>query len=177
MTNLSNTPATPENDNINPKSSSPWVMLISMLLLISVLILSSAMLMHYALGEKEREANGSAFSFTKLLEKGKALAARPAPKAEEQPIKEETVVAEGPNSSKQGIKRFFPRESQSAVRWPKLKLTGFGKGSGNQSDFAIINGEQILVGSRIDGVILVEILNQGVVVEHKGERKILTVKL
>lgn len=147
-------------------------MLISMLLLIAVLILSSVMLMHYALGGKEGEGGKPSFSFANLIEKGKALSVQPEPTAEQQEP-ESQPMATDTKSSEQGVKRFF----SGNIRWPRLKLSGFGKGSGNQSDFAIINGEQVLVNTPINGVMLVKILDQGVVMEYKGEQKTLTVKL
>lgn len=63
----------------------------------------------------------------------------------------------------------------SNVRWPPLTLSGFGRGSGNREGFAIINGEQVLVGSIVKGVTIVEILEHGVFVEYLGETKTLTV--
>ena len=171
MTELSNTPPAPENDPAVSKASSPWIMLISMLLLIAVLILSSVMLVHYALGGTEGEAGKPSFSFAGLIEKGKALSVQPEPKAEQQEP-ESPPVAIDTKPSEQGMKRFFSGD----VRWPRLKLSGFGKGSGGKSDFAIINGEKVLVNTPINGVMLVEVLEQGVMVEYKGERKTLTVR-
>ena len=176
MTELSNTPPSPENDNTESKATSPWVMFISMLLLISVLILSSVMLVHYAMGGKDGKTDRSVFSFAALMEKGKALAAQPEPKAESQQH-EDQPVATNSNPSESGMRRFFSGDSSGSVRWPTLSLSGFGKGRAGQSDFAIINGEQVLVNSSVEGVMLIEILSQGVVVEYKGEQKTLTVKL
>ena len=173
MTELSNTPPSPENDPATSKASSPWVMLISMLLLIAVLILSSVMLVHYAMGGKEGETGKSTFSFANLIEKGKALSTQSEPGAEQQPENQSETTDFKP--AEPGMKRFFSGEG--SVRWPRLKLTGFGKGSGGQSGFAIINGEQVLVNTPINGAMLVEILDQGVVMEYKGEQKTLTVKL
>ncbi len=172
MTELSNPPSPPEN-NAHSKASSPWVMLISMLLLITGLILSSVMLVYYATDNPADESKKSSFSVAELIGKGQALSAQSKPDRKQ--VEPEPVIADT-KPAESGVKRFFSGDRPEEVRWPKLKLSGFGKGSHGQSDFAIINNNQILVGTPINGVILVEILNQGVVVEYKGEQKILTVK-
>lgn len=177
MTDLSNTPPDPENDNDNPESpTSPRVMLITMILLISGLALSSVMFLNYAMDGREEGDQTMASAFAKLMEKGKALIPEPEPMKNPKPLEEEpletTEIASGSS-----MMRFFSSEKPTVVRWPKLKLTGFGKGYNGQSDFAIINNEQILVGTPIDEVMLIEVLTQGVVVEYKGERKTLNVKV
>lgn len=192
MTEMSNTPPLPENDNIAPKPPSPWVMLISMLLLVSVLVLTSAMLMHYATEGKEGAARKSFFDFTKLLEKGKELPAK-AQVAEKQektgneppaamdskpmePVPTDSKPA-GSSLSDSIIKKFFSGSKDGAVRWPKLKLTGFGLPSKGEVGFAIINGKHIATGGTVNDATLVEILGHGVLVEYKGETKTLIVEV
>ncbi len=169
MTETSNPPPIPENDNIPPESVSPWVMFISMLLLISVLILSSAMLVHYAMDGKEGPAKESVFDFAKLIEAGKEFFT----KGEKQNTEGKTAVA--PTAST--VKTFFSGGENRAVRWPKLKLTGFGIPSNSKIGFAIINGKHLIVGGTINGATLVEILDHGVLVEYKGETKTLIIEI
>ena len=172
MTEMSNLPPIPEIDNIPTESASPWVMLISMLLLISVLILSSAMLVHYAMDGKEGPAKKSVFDFAKLMEAGKEFSTK-TQSIEKQNGEGNASVA--PTDS--AIKTFFSGRENRAVRWPKLKLTGFGIPSNSKIGFAIINGKHLIVGGTVNGVTLVEILDHGVRVEYKGETKTLIVEI
>ena len=55
-------PMIPENDNETAGPPSPWVTLVSMLLLISLLILSSVMLMYYAMEQGGEDGKASLFS-------------------------------------------------------------------------------------------------------------------
>ena len=177
MTDLSNTPPDPENDNDNPESStSPRVMLVTMILLIAALALSSVMLLNYAMDGQEEGGQTMTSAFAKLMEKGKALVPEPQPMENPKPLEAESLETTK-TAADSSMMRFFSNEKSTSVRWPKLKLTGFGKGYNGQSDFAIINNEQVLVGTPVDEVMLVEVLTQGVVVEYKGERKTLNVKV
>lgn len=149
-------------------------MLTSMILLISGLILSSAMLIHYTKKKTGSTASPS-FSFSELFKKGKTLSAQVKAKAVEE--KKQAALTEEPKDTKateSGIKQFFSRNN-STVRWPKVKLTGFGKSSDGESGFAIINDKHIIVGQKISKVTLIEIGVNSVVVEYKGERKTLAV--
>ena len=178
MTETSTPPPAPENDNITPaSSSSPWVMIISMLLLISGLILSSAMLMHYAMGGKEGTAKGFTFDFTKLMEKGKDFSAKAQTTKKQATTENEPPVATDSKPVDSIFKKFFSRGGDRAIRWPKLKLTGFGTPSGSDAGFAIINGKQIVVGGTVNGAALVRILEYGVLLEYKGERKVVIVEV
>lgn len=174
MTELSNAPPIPETDKEAPQHTSPWIMLTSMLLLIAGLVLTSAMLVHYAL-ERRSGADGSRFDLSQLLEKGKTLSAQA--KARVAESSKPKAAVEEPETGKttgMGMKRFFPG-GNGAVRWPKLKLTGFGKPTDGEGGFAIINEKHVLKEQEIAGVKLVEIRAHGVVVEYKGERKTLAV--
>lgn len=177
MTEISTPPQVPENDNTAPAPSSPWVMLITMLMMIAGLILSSAMLMRYAMDGKEGTPGISIFDFAKLLEEGKDFSS----KAQADNRHGETgSMSSAPtvsNPSDSSIRRFFPGGGDDGtVRWPKLKLSGFGKATDTEADFAIINGKYVLVNTSIGEVKLVEIRAHGAVVEYKGEQKVLTVK-
>lgn len=170
MTELRNDPPTQEDDKELQEHLSPWMMLTSMLLLIAGLGLSSAMLVHYAL-ERGGIEDAPRFGISHLLEKGKALSALPkatdAGNGTLETSTEEPVAAPG-------VKRFFSGGSGS-VRWPRLKITGFGKSADGEGGFAIINGNHVLVGQTGSKVKLVEIQTHGVVLEYKGEQKILAV--
>ena len=73
-------------------------------------------------------------------------------------------------------KKNFTKSPRKKVRWPKLKLTAFGKSSDGQSGFAKINGQYVLPGGLIGGKVrLVEIRPHDVVVEYQGETRSLTI--
>ena len=163
------TPLIPENDNDVPESSSPWVMLISMLLLIGLLTLSSALLMQYVV-DKGGDADGNGIDFAGFLAKGKALSE--GIQAEKEPGETPTEV-QGSKASDPTVRNFF--SGSSTVRWPKLKLTGFGSSTDEEGGFAIINGTPVLLNTYIGDMKLVEIQAHGAVVEYKGEHKLLTV--
>lgn len=166
-------PPVPETENMTPAPSSPWVMLVSMLLLISGLILSSAMLLHYALDGKEGTERNSLFDFVQLTVDGKKSSAKPQAAKTQGTSDNESS---NPEASSSSVKTFFSGGGNGTVRWPKLKLSGFGTSSDTAGGFAIINGKHVLVNTSIGDVMLVEILAQGAVVEYKGERKILAVE-
>ena len=177
MTEMSKTPPIPENDNIAQEPSSPWVMLISMLLLISLLVLSSAMLVHYAMDGKEGTIKESVFKFAKLMEKGAEPSARPEQIEEQKKTENGKVASVASKPSDSAIKRFFSVRGNGTVRWPKLKLSGFGIPSNGEVGFAIINGKHVVAGSTVNGATLVKILEHGVLVEYKGETKTLIVEM
>ena len=174
MTELSNEPAITESEHEQPEKTSPATMLISMILLIAGLLLASAMLIQRA-QEKSGSSRTALSGFSEFIQKGKSLSSQAIAKVAEQ--NETTASAEEANASttsNSGFKQFF-QKTNSSVRWPKLKLTGFGTSSDGESGFAIINEKHIIVGQQISKVTLVEIGLQSVVVEYKGAQKILTV--
>ncbi len=158
-------------------------MLITMLLLISVLILTSAMLMHYALEGKGGAEGTDKFSFAKLLEKGKSISTQLATNQQQEVRQDEPVTAAATptptetKSTRFGFNRFFGGGGPKSVRWPKLKLTGFGQSADGEGGFAILGGKHVMEGSEIGGVRVVEIRTHGVVVEYKGEQKTLSLEL
>lgn len=163
------TPLIPENDNDVPETSSPWVMLISMVLLIGLLILSSALLVQFAI-DKAGPAEDDGIELANFIEQGKAFAeglrTEKDPEASPDEVQKTT-----PTES--GVRNFF--SGNGSVRWPKLKLTGFGSSTDEDGGFAIINGKQVLLNTYIGDVKLVEIQAHGAVVEYQGEHKLLTV--
>ena len=74
------------------------------------------------------------------------------------------------------LSRLFGGRDDGAVRWPKLKLTAYGRSKDSDSDFAIINGRNILVNSYIGEVKLVVIQKHGALVEYRGEQRLITVE-
>ena len=164
-------PPISENDATTPERSSPWVMLITMLLLISGLILSSAMLLHYAIdmNTKDGGSRASLFDFAGMFRQSREWST----KATSEDIPDASVDEEQ-EAQDSAVKRYFSGNSDGTVRWPKLKLTGFGKSSDAEGAFAIINGKHVLVNTSLGEVKLIEVRTHGAVVEYRGERKILT---
>ena len=179
MTETSTPPPIPENDNMTPAPSSPWVMLISMLLLISGLMLSSAMLVHYAMDGKEGATWDSFFDLAKqlVMEDAEEFSAGTQAANKQSGAENESSVSPGSNPSDLSFKKFFSGGGEDGtVRWPKLKVTGFGTSADAEGGFAIINGKHVLVNTFVGEVKLVEIRTHGAVVEFKGEQKILPVE-
>ena len=166
-------PPISENDDGSAERSSSRVMITTMLLLISGLILTSVILLHYAF---DMQSNGdgsriSLFNFEGLIEQGRAWSA----KSESIQAQEAAEPAEQ-EAGDSTVKRLFSGGSDGSVRWPKLKLSGFGKSSDAEGAFAIINGRHVLVNTYLDEVKLIEVRTYGAVVEYRGERKYLTVE-
>jgi len=63
----------------------------------------------------------------------------------------------------------------AVVRWPALKLTGILRGSGPAESTALINGKMISAGQTIDGVTIVEIQADGVLLKYGAENRFLRV--
>jgi len=55
--------------------------------------------------------------------------------------------------------------------WPELKLTGFASAGGQR--MVVINGKMLSTGSRIQGVRVIEVGEEKVVVEYQGKQKTL----
>jgi len=67
------------------------------------------------------------------------------------------------------------RATSTAVKWPALKLTGILRGSGPAESTAFINGKMISAGQTIDGVTIVEIQADGVLLKYGAETRFLRV--
>lgn len=165
-------PSSEQDPKIAPEEThSPWVMLVTLLLLIGALLLSSAMLVHYA-HLRRGGSKDSGPVLAGMAEKGSAFVA----KLKHQPKEEPTATTpEAVVDTTAAIMKLFP-STNDGVKWPKLKLLGFGKGVAAEDGFAIINGKQIMVGGQLGDVKVIEIRTHGVVVELQGEQKTLTVE-
>jgi hypothetical protein len=148
-------------------------MLTTMLLLISVLIFSSVMLLRYASEKQSQSGNAhvSFFDFKRMVEQGRGWSEKV-----ESIQSGDAAGSTEEDAQDSAVKRFFSGSSDGSVRWPKLKLTGFGKSSDAEGAFAIINGRHVLVNTYLDEVKLIEVRAYGAVVEYQGERKYLTVE-
>ena len=172
MTELSNDPSIQEDDAGAERTPSTGVMLVSILLLIAGFLLASAMLIHYGPGGKT--GNGCPMpGFAQTLEKAKGRVA-PAETDAGTPTPDNPPTAV--SKPKDGETKGFFRRSRS-VRWPRLKLTGFGIPADGEIGFAIINGKHVVEGGEANGATVVEILEHGVRVEYKGETKTLAIDL
>jgi hypothetical protein len=174
VTELSNEPAITEKEHEHPEKTSPATMLISMILLIAGLLLASAMLIQQA-QERSGSSRTTRSGFSAFIQKGKSLSSQAkANAADKNEVRASAEEANISTTSPSRFKQFFQKTNHS-VRWPKLKLTGFGTSSDGESGFAIINEKHIIVGQQISKATLIEIGVQSVVVEYKGEQKTLTV--
>ena len=174
MTELSHEPAVPESELEHPEKTSPWIMLTSMSLLIAGLLLASATLIHRA-QEKTGNSNTAFLDLSEFIKKGQSLSSQAKSKvAEKSEVQTTDTEPKASQARPSGITRFFSGMN-NGIRWPKLKLTGFGKSADGESGFAIINEKYVIEGQKISKVTLIEIGPHSVVVEYKDERKILTV--
>lgn len=184
MTEPTDEPTLREKDPDAKTPTSTGVMFTTILLLIGGLLLSSIMLLHY--GQKNTDENGKPISgltrfvgMTKISSEKKPLDPKTQPPSPQSlsavpsTNTQDTVV----KSSGFNLKNLFSRNSSSSVRWPRLKLVGFGLPSDGELGFAIINGKHVIEGSTINGVTLKDILAHGVLVEYKGETKTLIVEM
>lgn len=153
-------------DAVETGVTSPWVMAVTMLLLICGFALTATLLLRHAPDNAE---TASAFSITRFLNAATNAAAPAAAATADNP--DDTVAPHGTL-----IGRLFGEPDTETVRWPRLKLTGFGRSADSGNAFAIINGRNVVVDSCIGDVRLVEIRQQGVVVEYQGEQRLLTVE-
>ncbi|MEE9367672.1 MAG: general secretion pathway protein GspB [Pontiella sp.] len=173
MSDLSNAPPIPEESVIIEESASPWTMVVTMLLLISGFLLASTMMLHYSspkIGE-QGEITEVPFNISALIAKGKSYAAN-LKKPEKAAAVEPEKIAK---SEKSTVSKLFGNRSDT-VRWPKLKLAGFGSATEGDGGFAIINGKQIQPGQLIDGKVQLKLIrSHDVVVEYMGETKTLIV--
>lgn len=169
MSDLTNSDPIEEDSVDGQETHSSWSMGFTMLLLIAGFLFASALLVRQTLSARNVDGE-PLFQLSQFLEKGKELAARaqtrtPAVSDEE----------EGKSSPFEDIKQIVNIQPSENVRWPRLKLTGFGKSTESNEGFAIINGDLVHPGEYAGKVKLVDIRSHDVVVEYKGEQKTLTV--
>ena len=159
-------PAIPEG--IEKPRQSPWLMLISLVLLISGLLLTSFLMLFYA-WQHTGQSTMKSFDFSALMKRNTTSAPQT---AEAQPVQ---PVAADQNA--QPNKALFTKSNGDNVKWPRLKLSGFGTSSDGKSGFAIINGNQVLQGETLGKVTLLEVHAHAVVVEYMGVHKALTMDI
>lgn len=167
MSDLSNTPELQDELYNGREAPSPGAMLFTMLLLISGLLLTSMLMINHV-SKAKMESGENVSGFSELIAQAKAMTARV-----ESPQTVEPEAA--PQSSTLG--NFKKMVSTEKVRWPRLKLTGFGTSSDALESFAIINGDHVHPGQIVDKVTVVEVRAHDVVVEYMGEQKTLTVNV
>jgi hypothetical protein len=172
VSDLSNTPETRDEITDSEKATSPWAMLITMLLLIAGLLLTSVLMVDH-LNKTKAEPGAKGIGFTELLEKVKSMKVR-APQNQTNPVEPVAAPASQPSPLDNLKKMVSSVNSSEKVRWPRLKLTGFGTSTDKLDSFAIINGEQVHPGQMVDKVMVVEVSAHDVIVEYKGERQTLT---
>jgi hypothetical protein len=176
VTDLINDPPQPDEEPNTNKPSSPWVTLVSMVLLIAALLLTSAMLFDYAMSAKGGGSDKPGFGMAGLLDKSKEIAGKiRIPKKTD--AEQTSASTNTPSAKGSGIAKLFSGNKDKPIKWPKLKLTGFGRSIQGDGDFAIINGKKILAGQDVGDVKLIEIRSQDVLLEYKGEHKTLTVDI
>ncbi len=167
---IDGSPLPDENGELEQEEHSTWAMFLSILLLIAGFLLASALLIQQTLSANNADGE-PIFQLSQLIEKGKEMGSRPAA----EPVASATTTNEANTSALASIKQMVNLPTGETVRWPKLKLTGFGTSTDGAEGFAIINGDLIHPGETTRKVTLVEIRSHDVIVEYKGERKTLTV--
>ncbi len=167
MSDLSAIPTLPDNENAEPGHRSPWGVLAAMIVLI-VALLSTSATMLYFVWKKGEETAGSSLHLSSLMEHGKGYAstlhvAKTPPATAQVEHENLTEPAPPPKSGRKGN-----------IKWPRLKLTGFGSSSDGTDGFAIINGNQVFLNQSMGKVRLIAVHAHDVVVECQGEQKTLT---
>jgi hypothetical protein len=154
------------------ETRSSGVMLFTMLMLTVGFSFSSILMMNQSLNVRSTEGT-PVFVLSDIVEKSKSLADKPILK------KADAGAASAALSSPiADIKQMvMSKTSSNKLKWPKLRMTGFGISSDRTESFAIINGDLVHPGEFADKVQLVEVRTHDVVVEYNGERKLLTVGL
>lgn len=165
MSDLSNGLQIPD-DSVADKErpTKPAVMLITMVLLISALLLTGAMLLYYSGAKKQglADSHNTNESTSGIAAFFKSMTSNA------------TTSAESDEASSGSFSLFGNGEGN--VRWPKLKLTGYGTRPDGSGGFAIINGHQYQVGQMVNGkVTIIEVREHDVLVEYAGETNSLIV--
>jgi hypothetical protein len=174
LSELSNDPPIQEESVKLEDTTSPWTMLITMVLLIAGFIMASVMMLHYIPKDAavDSKVKKESINLSSLMEQGKKYATQLKNPEETEPAEQPQKATE---SEEAKLSKLFSSRGDK-VKWPKLKLTGFGTSSEGDGGFAIINGKQIHPGQLIDGKAkLDQIRSNDVVVEYMGETKTLTV--
>lgn len=171
MSDLSNTPELQEEMYDGQEVPAPWSMLFTMLLLIAGLLLASMLMINH-ISKMKTESGEQALGFSDLIAKAKAVKIQI-------PSQQTVEPAQAHSSQNSPLvdlkKKISSTGSSDKVRWPKLKLTGFGTSTDGLESFAIINGEHLHPGQLVGKVTVLKVRTHDVVVEYKGEQKTLTV--
>lgn len=170
MSNLSNDLHVEEKAAYKKESPTPQkVILVTTLLLISGLLFTGLLMMNYVtsnnsdLTSSEVQADqgdgskNQAASFFNTLNNEKSA-------------KNTTVSSDVTSDHSPGVVDKFFGKRDTAPKWPKLKMTGFGTSAGGRESFAFINGKKYHTGDLISGkVTILEIRQHDVLVEYAGE--------
>jgi hypothetical protein len=166
------------NSSADEHNAEQSTMLISTLLLIAGLLLTSILLLDTGLAHKNFP-NQKNIKLSQTLEKATGMLTYAKTKlATPPPLPSSQANTSGTKGD--GILGFTFKEKnkdKNGVRWPRLKLSGFGKAAEGETGFAIINKNRINVGDTTSGATLVKILDQGVELEYKGATRILTMEM
>ena len=166
MSDLINTDPMPEETPSKEISTaSPWTALFTMLLLSIGFLVTSALLIRQAFNTKNSEGE-PIITVSSLIEDVKTRSAT-------------TPIAMSQNCEETSDLKEIPPDEPATpatgkVKWPHLKLIGFGKSADGTESFAIINNQQVHPGEYVGKVMLSEVRANDVIVEYKGEYKILT---
>lgn len=158
-----NIPPSPADDPVAEETAneSPWIMLVTMLLMIAGLLFSSMLL--FAQTSEARTADGQPwFQFADLMEKGSSIFSMAG--SEERSTNTSSIG--------QTVANMIPQKIRDRITWPRLEISGTGKGV-DDVNYAVINGSMVPQGETIPGeeAKLVEIHSGYVVVELNGQRK------
>ena len=146
-------------------------MVFTMILMIAGFLFAGTLLVQQTLQSKSADGM-PIFDPARIADAGQSMANPP-------PIDPEAVEEQPAASTSplDGLRQMVNLPTSDGVRWPRLKVTGFGTSTDESEGFAIINGDLVHPGEYAGKVKLVEIRTHDVVVEYQGERKTLTVEL
>lgn len=174
MNKLINKIMIPDNTLNEKTSTSPWTMLFTMLLLIAGFFMSSILLLNHAY-KKRAESPEHSLNPSPAQEKGESFISSflhifSGAKGDQDKVQTDNTI------QFDKVRNFVVMQGDK-IRWPRLKLTGFGTSTDGEEPFAIINGNVVHPGEYEGKVKLVEVRAHDVVVEYLGERKALTVPI
>lgn len=173
MSELSETNAIAEDlmtDELETASS--WSMLFTMILMTAGFIYSSALFVNESMQVRTEEGE-PILVLSALIDHSKSLVKLPAMKGADGDHLQTANI-----SPLTGIKNMvLSHTSSDTAKWPKLKITGFGKSADGTEKFAIINGDLVHPGEFAGKIQLIEVRIRDVVVEYNGERRTLTLPL
>ena len=162
-------PGTDEGNSAD--ETSPLVMLMTLLLLIAGLLFASILMIQHTMVAQTTDGE-RLFSLDSLRSAGSSWVSRPIAAASQANDTESTSP-----TTLDELKQLVSERSSDTLKWPRLKLTGFGSSKEGSDNFAKINGNLVHPGEYVGKVRLVEVRSSDVVVEYMGEYKYLTVEL